>query len=606
MGARAERPLPKGRQEWWKTLHGLWRAAVEEDRDVTGIASLVYEALIALPGVTGVVGARWDACGVRYVRRMRPGARSPETWMPSMGEWPAGESPAVFATLVDGIGLGLHDLGPEDRGGHDPGLRDTVSPQAAPAAGFLRETRAGWSLSCVFPLAVGDSAGLWLGLRQEPGEEERQVLSDQLTQVAEVLAASNLRILQGRSERRRQIRDAFLAEASLQMDTSLDAAETLHRIARLAVPAVAEGCLVHLLEADGDLGLVAVAHVGAAAQTWLTDVSRTEWVRNAVREGTASRESLILGMPELADGPFAADGTHPGGAVRSLSISPLRARGRTLGALTFLYRQDETEAIDLVMLGDLAGRAALAIDTTTLYEQRRRDVQSLQRHLLPRELPRPAGLELSAAYQVADPSLDVGGDFYDVVTTADRVALFIGDVCGRGAEAAAYTALARFTLRTLLEDGTGPADALSRINTLLLREGGARFVTALIVILTPVDGGWEAEVAGAGHPWPLVRRDDASVVEIPAQGPLLGVLPEPRFTSTRTRIGAGEALVLFTDGLLEARSADGTHFEVHVADAVAKTAASGEGAAAELVQAASAFRSRGDDDTAVLIAKVEG
>ncbi|MEU1294738.1 MULTISPECIES: GAF domain-containing SpoIIE family protein phosphatase [unclassified Streptomyces] len=579
--------------EWQRALHLLWRAATAEVQDVTGVAEHVYDFLLPLPGVGTVVGARWDDRGPLYLRRGRAARDGVVTWLPSDDGWPGGQTcpDTVAADAVPAVRL--VDLG-------------AAAPVDPPLAGpSLRGSGAAWAVECVFPLAPGDSAALWLGLDRRPADEEAAALQERLTQVAEILRAGNERILEIRAHERRQVRDAFLAEASLQMDASLDARETLHRVSRLAVPAVAEGCVVHLFGEDGRLAPVATAHVAASAQSWLTSTARDDpWMKAVLSRGAEDREGIVLRGDDLTGGPFGTP-AGPGGPVQALSVSPLRARGRVLGTLTFLYESADAGGRDLRMLSDLAGRAALAIDTTTLYEQRRRHVQMLQRHLLPRALPEVEGLELSAAYHVGDPSLDVGGDFYDVVVCGETVSLVIGDVCGRGAEAAAATALARHTLRTLLEDGVAPAAALARLNRALTGEGASRFVTALVIRLVPADGGWDAEIAGAGHPWPYVRRADGEVAETPARGLLLGVVPDARYEPAHFRLAEGDTLVLFTDGLTEARSQDGTQFEEHAAAAVGALAASGKTAAEELVAAAAQFRDRGDDDTAVLTAKAK-
>lgn len=293
--------------------------------------------------------------------------------------------------------------------------------------------------------------------------------------------------------------------------------------------------------------------------------------------------------------------------MSALSVNPLKARGRALGTLTFLYHQAFAAEEASRFLANLADRAALAIDSSALYEQRRRHVVSLQRHLLPRELPRIAGLTLSSAYEVGDVSLDVGGDFYDAVPGAQGgVTLLIGDVCGRGAEAAALTGLARHTLRTLLEDGRTPEHALGRLNQALVREGTSRFVTALVAVLVPDGKGFRLCYWSAGHPAPLIRREDGTVEELPAHGDLLGVLEDIGYGSGATHVAPGDTLVMFTDGVTEARAADGTFFESRLRNAVAQTGA-GEalGFAERLAEAVVEFRATGADDIAVLAARVE-
>ncbi|MEW2167857.1 GAF domain-containing SpoIIE family protein phosphatase [Streptomyces sp. NPDC007084] len=575
---------------WPAELHGLWLAA-NGVQDVTDLAHLVYRALLTQPGAVVAGGVRWDARGLIYSRTLTAAMTAPDTRRPPAGERrPVGEEIRRHGdAAADGPVVIEHD-----GSALDASLWPGEPGQAFRAAGTV--------LECVFPLGT-DRAALWLGLDSRP--EDVPAVRTRLEQVAEILMASNHRLLVHRAHERRQVEDAFLAEASLQMDSSLDVEETLRRVARLAVPAMAEGCVVHLFGADGSLAPVASAHVAAPAQDWLAEVSLHDaWLGKALRGASERAEGALLRGADLSGGPFGPGSEGHGAAVRVVSVSPLRARGRTLGTLTFLHHNAEGVE-NLRMLGDLAGRAALAIDTSTLYEQRRRHVEILQRHLLPRELPEVPGLVLSSAYEVADDSLEVGGDFYDAVVTADgRLALIIGDVCGRGAEAAALTGLARHTLRTLLEDGTAPGQALARLNRALIAERSSRFVTALVALLIPVSDGWEVELANAGHPRPVVRSADGTVVEeLKAGGVLLGVMPRAEYAPFRLTLGRGESLVLFTDGLLEARGADGSFFEERLAGAVRRIG-QGPSAADRLVSLASEFRAAGDDDTAVLIAEV--
>ncbi|MEV8129012.1 GAF domain-containing SpoIIE family protein phosphatase [Streptomyces sp. NPDC085944] len=585
------REASEAQSPWWRQLHQLWLAAVRA-HDVTTLAALIYSALSETPGAVAVVGARWQAHEVNYLRRLSRGSREAVTWYPTAADWPGGSVPPPV-------------LAADERPRARRRAVAHVPPLVAPSLG---EAGAVAVVECVFPLGPDDTAGLWVGLDRVRPDEEERFLCDQLVQVADVLMASSRRIREEMRHERRQARDAFLAEASLQMDESLEVEETLRRVARLAVPAVAEGCVVHLFRQDGGLRSVATAHVAADAQTWLGEVAAHDaWFATELQKVAVRSRGQVLAGDDLRGGPFGPDAVGEGTAIRAVSVSPLRARGRALGTLTFLYHRDDTSLADLPTLTDLAGRAALAIDTATLYAQRRQHVETLQHQLLPRALPEPPGVVLSAAYEVGDPSLDVGGDFYDAVVADGRISLFIGDVCGRGAEAAAYTALARHTLRTLLLDGMSPGRALARLNTALVEEGATRFVTALVTTLVPgARGGWDAEIAGAGHPWPLVRRTDGVVDELPAHGLLLGVVPGAVYVPHHVRLNDGEDLVLFTDGLTEARASDGTCFEDLLPDSVRELGPVDEQSARRLVRAASDFREMGDDDTAVLIAHLKG
>ncbi|MEU5401525.1 SpoIIE family protein phosphatase [Streptomyces sp. NPDC005963] len=570
---------------WSEALHALWSAA-DAAEDVTALAGSLYAVLAEFPGVLTVVGARWHGGRLRYMRNLRPTDARPSLVESDHQGWPeaAARAPGAQTRVRE---------------------HDTADLTAGwPEAEILRSVGAKRVIECAFALDAGDWASLVIGLTTtEPADP---VLLLRLRQTSEIVATCNRRIVTQREDERRQVHDAFLAEASLQMDASLDVEETLQRVARLAVPAVAEGCLLHLREGPR-LKAVASAHVAADRQPWLADVAQGDpWLTGVLRRSVEGEEGLILSGDALAGGPLGARAPGEGASVRVLSVNPLRARGRVLGTLTFLFHRDDGADMPR-FLTDLANRAALAIDTSTLYEQRRRHVVSLQRHLLPAELPTVPGLALSSAYEVADDSLDVGGDFYDAVPgPGGGVALLIGDVCGRGAEAAALTGLARHTLRTLLEDGSPAAHTLVRLNQALHREKARRFVTALVVSLLPDGAGFRAEVANAGHPPPLVRRSDGEVASVECSGLLLGVQPSPAYASVPLWLGPGDGLVLFTDGLTEARAPDGRFFEELLPSAVAREggSAAADSLAGRLVAAGVEFRASGEDDVAVLAVHV--
>ncbi|MEU4653740.1 PP2C family protein-serine/threonine phosphatase [Streptomyces sp. NPDC023723] len=589
MSGERERTEPDGRQ-WPARLHALWQAS-QQVADVTEMARHIYALMLTEPGVLAVTGTRWCGDELRYLRR----ATAEEPLSTSSGPLP-GRGAVRLRPVPDAAAppvVRLHDLSA------GPGV-------LVPEESVLTAAGARWALEARFGFGGDDWAAICVGLRSRP--ELDGDLVPRLVQLTEVLIASHRRIMEQREHERRQTEDALLAEASLQMDSSLDVQETLGRVARLAVPAVAEGCVVHLFRSSGRLAPVASAHVAATAQPWLDGLARDDrWLAALLSRAVDRDENVLLSGAGLDGGPFGPDARGPGSAVRAVTVNALRARGKAIGTLTFTYQRAVEDVASPRLLRDLALRAALAIDTTTAYEQRRRHVELLQNQLLPRALPAWPGVELHSAYAVADDSLDVGGDFYDAVVDRDgRLALVIGDVCGRGAEAAAMTGLARHTLRTLLEDGTPPANALDRLNAALLDQSANRFVTALVALLTP-SGRQECsvEVVTAGHPRPLVRRAGGRVEEIPGTGVFLGVVPDIGSEPTRLKMSPGDTLVMFTDGLTEARSAEGTMFEELLPAAVAECAERPD-PAGELIARAAKFRTTGNDDTAVLVARLEG
>lgn len=185
---------------------------------------------------------------------------------------------------------------------------------------------------------------------------------------------------------------------------------------------------------------------------------------------------------------------------------------------------------------------------------------TLQESLLPPALPEIAGLELAAAYRPVGQGVEVGGDFYDVIGTAreDQWAVVIGDVCGKGAPAAALTALARHTIRAAALQARRPSVILRQLNEVMLRHASERpFLTAVYACLRRMeDETWpyRLTLAVGGHPLPLLLRADGKVDAVGQPGSLLGILDEAEFTDEMVPLARGDVLVLFTDGLTEARS----------------------------------------------------
>jgi serine phosphatase RsbU (regulator of sigma subunit) len=165
-------------------------------------------------------------------------------------------------------------------------------------------------------------------------------------------------------------------------------------------------------------------------------------------------------------------------------------------------------------------------------------------------------VQVATRYAPGAARLDVGGDFYDLFASGPGVwNAVVGDVCGKGAEAAALTALARHTLRALAGTSTDPADLLVALNAAILREGlpGDRFITMVLARLVPRAGdGLRLDLACAGHPPPLVARRDGSVEEVWCGGPLLGIDAAPRYRTRHVDLAPEELAVLYTDGLSEA------------------------------------------------------
>ena len=223
------------------------------------------------------------------------------------------------------------------------------------------------------------------------------------------------------------------------------------------------------------------------------------------------------------------------------------------------------------MAEDFGLRAGAAVENARLYRAASQIAQALQTSLLPPHLPDVPGAELAAAYHPAWQGLEVGGDFYDVFTTAEgQWYLVIGDVCGKGAEAAAVTALARYTLRTAAARRRSPAAILRWVGEAMLHHeaAGGRFCTIACAHVDLSRRPAELTVSCGGHPLPVLRRADGSVELIGAPGTLLGLAPDPELHERSTSLRPGDTLVLYTDGLTEARAPHGMWGHAELAAAV--------------------------------------
>jgi sigma-B regulation protein RsbU (phosphoserine phosphatase) len=261
--------------------------------------------------------------------------------------------------------------------------------------------------------------------------------------------------------------------------------------------------------------------------------------------------------------------------VRFYAAAPITtADGQRLGTVNVLDTRprhptdDQLEALkDLaaLVMDELELRLS-AIRTVAAERERRAEAErlarALQRTLLPPALPDVPGLQVAAAYHTASPD-EVGGDFYDLFPLDDgRWAFFLGDVCGKGADAAALTSLTRYTLRAAAIYDPEPCTALANLDAVLKGEyqgSDPRYCTAVFGVLQPLpDGSYSVTLAGGGHPSALALRADGSVQAIStAGGQLIGMLPSPQFVQTTARLFPGECLLLYTDGLTEARTSDG-------------------------------------------------
>ncbi|WP_433170214.1 SpoIIE family protein phosphatase [Actinoallomurus sp. CA-150999] len=349
---------------------------------------------------------------------------------------------------------------------------------------------------------------------------------------------------------------AFILEASTELARDLDVDETLHHLARLAVPALAPMCVVDVI-CTGRIVRAATA-AGTKAQEDLL----AAW--SPVEEKTMAR-LLARGITEVIQSPPTVPGPWRRLGVTGHLCVPLVDRGRVLGALTLLAT-DERPLDDrsVALAQELALRAAATATNAYQYTQRVQLAHDLQAGLLLPDLPEPPGATVASCYEPAGEGLEIGGDFYDLFRLDDdRWAFMIGDVCGRGAVAATMTGLVRHTVRAVARlrcDLVAIADA---VNTALIERSAQHelsFVTLVYGELRPSAGRLNVELIRAGHLPPLHRRADGTVEALHIPGMLLGAGPDPDIEPHKLVLESGESLVMVTDGFTEARSPDGDLF----------------------------------------------
>jgi sigma-B regulation protein RsbU (phosphoserine phosphatase) len=411
-------------------------------------------------------------------------------------------------------------------------------------------------------------------------------------------------LLQQESSRSLALRDrgalALLAEASEMFAGALDVTLATTLLCQLVVPRFGSWAALYGTAEQG-ARLLASCHVDEQLAGELQVRLSTGPARALVDSVAATSRT---GHPTLLDGrsvpPALVDPTS------ELLAVPLLARRRVLGVL-LLARSAGREGLvdDLGVLAELTRRAALAIEGARLYEERSAVAQALQASLLPPELPVVEGIEFGARYAAAGEGNEVGGDFYDVFQVSDREwAVAIGDVCGKGPEAATITGLARNVLRLMVEEGRSPDAAFRRLNGAILDLGDrGRFLTAALALLRLDHDGIHVQLATAGHPPPVHVSASGQVRFVGAGGTLLGVTPEIDIAVEELLLAPGEQLVLYTDGVTERRDGPRWFGEDTLESALARSAGrSPDAVAGFLEQQVRGFASApASDDLAVLV-----
>lgn len=372
------------------------------------------------------------------------------------------------------------------------------------------------------------------------------------------------------SSRRRM---GVMAAASHLLSSSLDYEETLERITNIFVPGIADWCLLHLAE-DGVFDQRAGVHADPDRTPLIEDLGNRR--PNGEVPGSVSevfhtrRPALFTEVSETNLEGLSYD-TESLEIIRLLGphscmIVPLSAAGRVIGVLTLVSSDPNKtyDAEDVSQAASLANRCALALENARLYREQSYVTRTLQRGLLPQSLPEIPGVEVGVEYLSVGEDTEVGGDFYDLIDTHyDGWLCILGDVSGKGARAAVVTALIMYTLRAIAFQGDRPSMMFAALNEAMVRhDAGSQFCTAICARLEPEEAPGEKvklTLARAGHPPPLLLRD-SSVEEIGEPGRAIGVFEKLGLDDYSAHLAPGDVLVLYTDGVIEARSPEGTFF----------------------------------------------
>jgi serine phosphatase RsbU (regulator of sigma subunit) len=420
------------------------------------------------------------------------------------------------------------------------------------------------SILCL-PLVVTGGRVLGVVSLSFPGRRQLSEAEHLFLRVlADTCAMTIDRVDAQRAARDREAKLAFLADTSAKLSSDLDYEATLTSVAEAAVPWFADWCAISLAE-DGILRTIAVAHthpelialVHELQERYPTDPESDQGGYQVLRTGQSQL------VPEVTDdllAQAARDDEHLE-LMRALNLRsgmscPLKVGDRTLGVITWVAGEQGRRFTDndLAFGEDLARRAAIAIDNAQLHSQVRTAALELQRAVLPEQLPHVAGWSTAVQYLPAGRT-DAGGDFYDVLELDDgRLAMFVGDVMGRGVAAASVMAQMRSAIRTLVAVDPSPVAVLAGMDRVFDALHLEQLVTMVYAVADPAID--HLQVINAGHPPPVLLAADGQIEMLEHPSTLiLGVGGGQRAVRS-AEFRPGDRLLLYTDGLVERRGED--------------------------------------------------
>jgi PAS domain S-box-containing protein len=371
--------------------------------------------------------------------------------------------------------------------------------------------------------------------------------------------------------KRAELAQRLLAEAGHALASSLEYRDTLQRVAELTVPQLADQCAVFMWEDEG--ALERVAEAGVSGRSHAAVAIRSPQVR--LTDGVITVPLVVAGKPPIG----------------ALSLA-MAESGRRL---------DEA---DLALARELGDRAAIAVENARLYAERSLIATTLQRSLLPPELPEIPGFRMAGLYRAAGEQNDVGGDFYDAFAVPGGWMVLVGDVAGRGAEAAALTSLSRYTLRATGRLLADPIAALEQLNAALRELPGLALVSVCCALLRDAEGDPKADIVLAGHP-PAFHVRHGIPHPIGEFAPFLGAYERGDWRPVSVGLEPGDLLALYTDGVIDTVGEEERFGEERLIHAL-REASSAADAVARIEAAVSRFACgpQVDDNAAIVVERL--
>lgn len=484
-----------------------------------------------------------------------------------------------------------------------------------PLLAALRSGTIGTALIAAYCVALGIDSGVW---------NDFLFSIDHIIRLLVIALGSGLAVwiaeLRGHNAAAERAA-AVLAQTGALVEDALQERGVTDQVVRFAIPELASLCVIDMVSETGTIEPVAIAADDDRTVQLFRDMRQKHPLDPArdhpIVQAIRSEETLTL--PEVPDSMLRrialdeADLAQVRGlGFRSALIVPLRVGGNTIGSMELISTMPDRYGPSEVSLAEeLARRAAIGIQNARLHERDARIARTLQRSLLPSRLPEVPGFDVAARFRPQGTA--VGGDFYDVFEiNGGSWAAAIGDVCGKGPEAAALTSLTRYTLRAAAIHNESACSTLRVLNSALIAEHEnveGRFCTAVFARFdSDGNGTMQLTACSGGHPHPILLRAGGEVEAITPPGTLLGVFEDPALDESTVRLATGDAVILYTDGVIELRSDNLKPPLLPIEEIVAACAGASAAKIAQHLESAAVEEHGGlpADDMAVLVLRYTG